>query len=107
MSQSACWCWRASRTGIRNFSCARWSWIAQHGGSLGCYRGAPTSQVTEKLGRLLRVRWSQTAEPRFRVRLTEPGRGMNWWPTRGSAVGDVLTALPALVRSEHVEQTKP
>ena len=81
------------------------NWIAQDGGSLVCYRGAPISQVTQKLGKMMPVQWSQQPETRFRVQLTDPGRNLKWWPTNQGA--EVMPALPALASSRHIESTKP
>jgi hypothetical protein len=81
------------------------NWIANDGGALVCYRGSPTSQVNQRLAKLMPVQWTPTPETRFRVKLTEPGRGMNWWPTQGS--GEMLAGLPTLVSAQTVESTKP
>src|SRR5439155_26960341 len=83
------------------------NWISRDGGALVCYRGAPTVQVNQKIAKLLPVQWSPTAETRFRVKLTNSGRDLNWWPTRGSTGSSALAALPTLVSSAHVESTKP
>jgi hypothetical protein len=90
------------------------NWVAQDGGSVVCYRGSPTSQVNQRLGRMLPVSWEPAGETRFRVKLTEQGRDLHWW--RGATGGDgdassdnadVLGALPALASRTMVGQSKP
>src|SRR5262249_56497552 len=59
------------------------SWLVRDGGCLVCYRGQPVSQVSQRLGQLLPVRWSPAREARFRVSLTERGRGPRLVPRGG------------------------
>lgn len=82
------------------------TWIAQDGGSLVCYRGAPTSQVDQKLSRLLPVKWVPGREVRFHVELTDQGRDLRWLP-ESSNNADVLSTLPALASAAQVDQSKP
>jgi hypothetical protein len=70
------------------------NWIARDGGSLVCSRGAPSSQVSERLGQILPVRWTAGRESRFRVSLTDQGRDLRWLANFGD--GDVLGAMPSL-----------
>lgn len=84
------------------------SWLAEEGGSLVCYRGSPTAQINERLDRLLPVRWTGTSESRFRMKLTDEGRGLQWLSTPESSANDaMLTALPSLATAAHVEGVKP
>jgi hypothetical protein len=43
------------------------NWVANDGGALVCYRGSPTSQVNQRLAKLMPVQWTPTPETRFRV----------------------------------------
>ena len=56
-----------------------------------CYRGQPASQVNQRLGRMMPVRWSPVSESRFGVRLTDRGRDLRLVPP-----GDGLGQLPTL-----------
>src|SRR5262249_24600252 len=53
-------------------------WISREGGSMVCYRGAPTAQVNQQLAKLLPVSWTRSSESRFRVKLTDQGRDLHW-----------------------------
>ncbi len=81
-------------------------WVARTGGSLVCYRGAPTAQVNQRLDRLLPVRWAPARESRFRVALTDRGRDLNW-VTAATDEDDALSQLPTLATMRRVEQPKP
>jgi hypothetical protein len=83
------------------------NWIATEGGSLVCYRGAPATQVNQKLSRLLPVKWQPSSETRFRVKLTDQGRDLHWWPAAGANENQLLAQLPALARTAQVDQSKP
>jgi hypothetical protein len=80
-------------------------WLAQGEGSLVCFRGSPSSQVNQRLGELLPVRWSATRESRFRVQLTESGQALGWMPRHDNE--QVLTNLPSLATAMKPEGTKP
>jgi hypothetical protein len=84
------------------------AWVAQDGGALVCYRGAPAARISQPLARLLPVRWSQARESRFRVQLTERGQDLRWLPTsKGSAQSEMLATLPTLARNEQPQEPKP
>jgi len=80
------------------------NWIAQDGGSLVCYRGSPTAQVNQGLAKLLPVKWTPTRESRVRVKLTEPGRDLQWM---GGAAEEAFARLPALATASQVQPDKP
>jgi hypothetical protein len=80
-------------------------WLAQGDGSLVCFRGPPSSQLSQRLGELMPVRWSPARESRFRVRLTESGQSMGWLP--GSVENDTLSDLPSLASVMRAERPKP
>jgi hypothetical protein len=86
-------------------------WVSRDGGSLVCYRGSPTVQANERLSRLLPVKWTAASEGRFRMKLTDDGRGMQWLAgsTPGAAVGgpEVLANLPTLAAAAQPGKTKP
>lgn len=83
-------------------------WVSQQGGALVCYRGAPTSQVSQKLERLVPVRWGAASASRFRVKLTDPGRDLSWFSAADAAGGnDALPGLPSLASGAVVEKSKP
>ena len=97
-------------------------WVAQQGGALLCYRGSPTAAITERMAKLMPVRWAAGSAPggagRFRMGLTDQGKDMNWFGVPGesgstatgsssSNAGDALRALPSLASSRVIESTKP
>lgn len=78
-------------------------WIARDGGSLVCYRGAPTTtQVNQRLAKLLPVTWTPDRESRFRVTLTDQGKDLQW--VGGNAAA--LSNLPMLVTDTRVDANK-
>jgi hypothetical protein len=77
-------------------------WLSRDGGCLVCYRGQPASQVNQRLGRMMPVRWSPVSESRFGVRLTDRGRDLRLVPP-----GDGLGQLPTLAAAARPEQPKP
>lgn len=88
-------------------ACLR-DWVAREGGSLVCYRGAPTAQINQQLGSLLPVRWSPAREARFRMQLTERGRSLHWLPpTAAAPQGDELASLPTLATAARIDAAKP
>ncbi|PQO41044.1 vWA domain-containing protein [Blastopirellula marina] len=78
-------------------------WLANREGSLVCFRGAPASQLTQRLGSLMPVDWSPGNSSRFRVSLTDSGQAMQWLPQ----TGDQLELLPSLATSAKPEDVKP
>jgi hypothetical protein len=84
------------------------TWLSREGGALVCSRGQPTSQVNQRLGQLLPVRWTPAPEVRFRVHLTERGRDLRWFPQVGrESAGATLAQLPTLATTSRAEQPKP
>lgn len=79
-------------------------WLSENEGALVCFRGPPSSQVGQRLGELMPVRWSPTSESRFRVHLTESGQAMHWLPA-GQA--DTLGQLPSLSAVNQPAGAKP
>ncbi|MCG8651525.1 MAG: VWA domain-containing protein [Pirellulales bacterium] len=71
------------------------NWVSTQGGSLVCARGAPQSTLSEKLGRMLPVRWTRGTEQRYRAQLTEASQREGWLVGRSGA--DPLASMPSLV----------
>lgn len=80
-------------------------WISRQGGTLVCYRGSPDTQVDGMLGRLLPVKWQPARESRYQLKLTDAGRGLNWFG--GAGAEEMMTALPPLAVDTVVQQTRP
>lgn len=78
-------------------------WLANQEGSLVCFRGAPASQLTQRLGSLMPVGWSSGTSSRFRVALTDSGQAMQWLPQDGAQ----LELLPSLATSATPDTVKP
>ncbi len=78
------------------------SWVSSQGGSLVCARGAPQSTLSEKLGRMLPVRWTRATERRFRAMVTEASSSEGWLIRSGDA--DPLAAMPSLVTAASPEK---
>jgi hypothetical protein len=70
-------------------------WLAEGEGSLVCFRGPPASQINERLGQLLPVRWEPAQESRFRVKMTGAGQALRWLPS-GRIADDTLPGMPSL-----------
>jgi hypothetical protein len=84
------------------------NWLAREGGCLVCYRGQPMSQVNQRLGKMLPIRWSPMAESRFGVRLTDRGKVLRLIPsTGGIPMGESFQQLPTLASASRPEQPKP
>ena len=81
-------------------------WISRDSGALVCSRGQPVAQVTQNLDRLLPVRWSNAAETRFRVDLTDQGRTLQWLPLEEDPSGQVLHRLPSLATKTTIDQVE-
>ncbi len=71
-------------------------WLKQREASLVCFRGAPSSQIGQRLGALMPVRWSTARESRFRVQMTEVGSDLHWLPTNDGQGG--IAVLPSLAK---------
>ena len=80
-------------------------WLAEKNGSLVCFRGAPATQVSQRMAELMPVRWAPTRESRFRVELTESGRAAQWLPDHDGQ--EVLNQLPSLATVAEAKQPKP
>ncbi|MFI5378465.1 MAG: hypothetical protein ACHRHE_04145 [Tepidisphaerales bacterium] len=78
------------------------NWVSQEGGALVCSRGSPTAQISQKLARLMPVRWTPARESHAHISLTPQGRDLQWLP--GS---EPMAALPPLARSASVDTSKP
>lgn len=72
------------------------NWVATQGGSLVCARGTPQSTLSEKLGRMLPVKWTRGSERRFRAQVTEESESEGWLAATDS---DPLASMPSLVTS--------
>ena len=70
-------------------------WLAEGEGSLVCFRGPPASQINQRLGELMPLRWAPAAESRFHMQLTGAGQALRWLPVAGNEK-DQLAELPAL-----------
>ncbi|QDT93657.1 vWA domain-containing protein [Gimesia algae] len=83
------------------------TWVSRDGGSLVCYRGSPVASVSQGLGQMLPVRWSQTRESRFRMSLTDRGASLNWLMPSAGSDEKILDQLPSLTTSATPERPKP
>ncbi len=81
-------------------------WLVEDNGSLVCFRGSPATQVSQQMAELMPVRWTASRESRFRVRLTDSGRGVQWLPTSDDGQ-DLLANLPSLATVAQPQQPKP
>lgn len=68
-------------------------WLKHRESALVCFRGAPSSQINQRLGALLPVRWTPSRESRFRVQMTEAGKNLRWV---SDDAGGQLAGLPSL-----------
>lgn len=82
------------------------TWLSRDGGSLVCYRGPPASPVSQRLSRLLPVRWAPGTESRLSLSPTVRGRELGWFPHSGSK-SDALYQLPTLAMTARPEQPRP
>ena len=80
-------------------------WLSEGEGSLVCFRGSPSSQIGQRLGDLMPLRWTPTAETRFHVQLTGAGQALRWLPA-GADGGDPLADLPSLATVARPESAK-
>lgn len=79
------------------------TWVSTQGGSLVCSRGAPQSTLSQKLGRMLPVRWTPSVERRFRVSVSDASVGEGWLMGDRDDGSDPLAAMPSLVTSSQPE----
>jgi hypothetical protein len=70
-------------------------WLTEGNGSLVCFRGSPTTQINERLGQLLPVRWEPSQESRFRLQMTPAGQALRWLSGNPDAE-DSLSGMPSL-----------
>lgn len=80
-------------------------WLNESSGSLVCFRGPPASQINQRLGRLMPVRWTPGRESRFRVQWTEAGKALRWLPRAGEEE-TVLPGLPSLAAAGRPEASQ-
>lgn len=83
------------------------NWIDRDGGSLVCFRGAPTVQAHQQLAAILPLRWVPARESRFHVQLTEYGRDMQWFPFDASTGEGTLERMPTLAAAAQPDRLKP
>lgn len=69
-------------------------WLTDGDGSLVCFRGPPASQISQRLGALMPVRWTPERESHFRIQWTGFGAGLRWLPGPGER--GPLAGLPSL-----------
>lgn len=81
-------------------------WLAEGTGSLVCFRGSPTSQINERLGQLLPLRWEPSQESRFRLQMTPAGQALRWLPG-GRDSDDPLPEMPSLATVSRPGTPKP
>jgi hypothetical protein len=85
------------------------NWVSQEGGSLVCYRGAPTAQANASLAKLLPVKWTPARESRLRVKLTDQGKDLQWVGGAGgggTGIDGILAKLPMLTSASQVDSSK-
>jgi hypothetical protein len=80
-------------------------WLIEHEGSLVCFRGAPASQISQRLRRLMPVRWAPSRETRFRIDWTPVGQSLRWLPS--IEPGGSIKDLPSLAAASRVESAAP
>ncbi len=80
-------------------------WLAEGEGSLVCFRGPPASQISQRLGELMPMRWAPTPESRFHMQLTGAGQALRWLPAAGNEKNQ-LADLPSLATSTRPEAAK-
>ena len=83
------------------------NWIDRDGGSLVCFRGAPTVQAHQQLAAILPLRWVPARESRFHVQLTDYGRDMQWFPFDAAAGEGTLERMPTLAAAAQPDRLKP
>ncbi|MGA2066847.1 MAG: VWA domain-containing protein [Thermoguttaceae bacterium] len=77
-------------------------WLTDDEGALVCFRGPPSSQINQRLGELMPVRWVPGSPARLRVNLTEEGLAARW--IGSASQDDSLAAMPALATGLRPEQ---
>lgn len=82
-------------------------WVTRDGGSLVCFRGAPTAQISDRLRQFMPVQFSAGRESRFRMKLTDSGRDLNWIPEADEGSTDALSQLPSLATHSVASGAQP
>jgi hypothetical protein len=82
-------------------------WVTRDGGSLVCFRGAPTAQISDRLRQFMPVQFNAGRESRFRMKLTDSGRDLNWIPEADDGSTDVLSQLPSLATHSAASDAQP
>ncbi|MCE5268371.1 MAG: hypothetical protein LLG00_10845 [Planctomycetaceae bacterium] len=77
-------------------------WLVEAEGSLVCFRGAPTSQINQRLGELMPVRWTPTAEVHYNMQLTGTAQALHWLPVGRDGLNP-LAELPPLAAAARPE----
>jgi hypothetical protein len=80
-------------------------WISEGEESLVCFRGPPSSQISQRLDEMMPLRWTPSAETRFRMRMTGAGQALRWLPGADGG-GDPLAQLPSLAAAARPESAK-
>jgi len=80
-------------------------WLTESEGSLVCFRGPPASQISQRLGDLMPLRWTPAAESRFSIELTDAGQALRWLPVSGDGKSQ-LAELPSLATAARPEASK-
>ena len=80
-------------------------WVASGDGALVCARGAPASQLNQRLRDMMPLRWSPTNEQRFRVQWTDSGNSLKWLGVTDS--DEPLGNLPSLASVTSTDGMKP
>ena len=76
-------------------------WLVAGSGSLVCFRGAPESQLNQRLEKLLPLRWTATGETHFHVSLDPAGQAAHWLPE--AATADAMANLPSLAANSKAQ----
>ncbi len=80
-------------------------WLVESEGSLVCFRGAPASQIGQRLGELMPVRWTPTAETHYNMQLTGTAQALHWLPAGKDGLSP-LAELPPLATAAQPEAAK-
>jgi len=81
-------------------------WIDRQGGSLVCFRGAPTVETARELATVLPLRWTPARESRFHLQVTDYGRDWRWFPAVADDA-DAFAGMPKLAAAAVPDRLKP
>jgi hypothetical protein len=81
-------------------------WIDRQGGSLVCFRGAPTVETGRELATVLPLRWTPARETRFHLQVTDYGRDWRWFPAVEDDA-DAFAGMPKLAAAAIPDRLKP